>query len=103
MGGRPMTENDKIYAGDFGHTILVDSESEVDAETEEFTLLVQKPGADESVSWTAQVENSTSVKYITVEGDLEVSGEYKIQLVITSDEGSWRGETATFIVYDEFQ
>lgn len=95
-----MTE-DKIYVGDTGTAIIADTEADLATATET-NLIVEKP--DRSiVTWVGVREGETSVKYLTVEDDLNIKGIYKAQAVVTLPGWSGSGETFEFEVFDRFK
>ena len=95
----------KIYVGDVGTAIVVGLGTDLaDAMSPE--LHVQKPDGS-FVVWAATVYGSaglmTSIRYITVAGDLDQPGKYKIQPHITIGGWTGHGETVSLNVYEEFK
>jgi hypothetical protein len=101
-----LNSDNKIYVGDIGLAILVDVGADISDATEA-TLSVRKPDGTE-VSWAAEVRTVSGqtnfLRHVTVPGDLDVPGKYRVQPNLTIA-GGWSGlgETDTFRVYDTFR
>ena len=125
-----MSEN-KIYVGDIGTIILVDTSSDISTATK-VSLMVKKGSLDE-IEWVAAnyvetlqeyVDDANvsakltdpefdgmaptdnverRVKYVTVDGDLDVSGKYKVQVRQESPTWTGRGMTFEIAVIDHFK
>jgi len=91
---------DKIYVGAVGTEILLDAGQNISGAA--VAIKVIKPGGG-TATWTAAVYNSNCVRHITVESDLNESGDYKVNPQIALADGSWSsvGATGTFHVYNE--
>jgi len=94
--------SNKSYVGDYGTVIELDTKSDIlDGET--LKISVMKPGSSSETQWDATKLTTTKIGYTTVDGDFNVAGTYQLQAFITSDTGSWRGETVDIIIYDKFK
>jgi hypothetical protein len=104
-----VAEN-KVYVGDLGTEILVDTCQNITAATV-VRLDVLKPGATTPVTWVGTVANTTQIRHVlatTDVGDItkydaSVPGTYRVQPYVVLPGGIWRGATATFIVYAAFE
>lgn len=92
---------DKIYIDEVGLTILLDAGQDITGATD-VTIEVLKPSGTTD-SWTAEVFDSQYVKYVTVEGDLDEVGIYKLQIELTLSGWTGRGNTTSLRVYDDFR
>lgn len=92
---------DKIYIDEVGLTILLDAGQDITGATD-VTIEVLKPSGA-TASWSAEVYDSQYVKYLTVEGDLDEAGTYKLQCELTLGDWTGRGNTTTMRVYDDFR
>ena len=95
----------KVYVGDVGTAIVLNLGVDVtDAIGPE--LRVKKPdgSTDSWVAATHTIDGKTTfLRYITVDGDLNLSGRYKVQAHLTV--GGWTGlsETVQFTVTEDFK
>lgn len=93
----------KIYKDDIG--VLIKADTGIDLSgAASMELKVLKPSAEE-VSWIAYEDETDAgyIDYITVDGDLEEVGVYKIQAwVYITAESIHRGETFYLQVYDHY-
>lgn len=48
------------------------------------------------------MSGSNAISYTTLAGDLDQSGQYRLQARVTLPSGAWRGETAVLTVYVPF-
>ena len=65
-------------------------------------LIFKKPGGT-SVTQTAVFTNSGTdgkMEYVTVSGDLNEAGEWKIQANMVLSSGTWRSDIGCFTVYE---
>lgn len=90
----------KIYVGNEGGVILLDTKTDITGATS-VKIAVKKPDNTE-VEWSAAVYDSNFVKYTTVTDDINMPGDYHLQAKFTL--GSWigRGETAEFEAHSHF-
>lgn len=99
-----MIRMGKIYKDDIGVLVRADTGVDVSgAASMEFRVL--KPGDTTETTWIAE-EDSTEgyIKYVTVEGDLDEIGLYKIQAWVYFTAASiHRGETFLLQVYEHFE
>jgi hypothetical protein len=87
----------KVYAGDIGTVIDIDVYENISGSTN-YKYLVKKPD-DSEVEWAAVLHNTTTFRYTTEEGDIDVKmpGAYYINPYATI--GSWTGVGDTVILY----
>lgn len=90
----------KVYIGDTGTAIILDCGRDVSAASAR-SIEVRRPDGT-TTSWAAVAEGANSIKYITVGGTLDQNGTWLLQAVVTLPSGTWRGETATLLVYSPF-
>lgn len=91
----------KIYKGDTGTAIILDSGADI-LNGEIVKISILKPGLEDPVVRDAEIFETTKAKYVTVADDFNVVGKYKMQIIITSGVGIWRGETVRFTVFEHF-
>ena len=90
----------KIYKDDWGvvFSVLVGIDL---TSVSTYKLKVIKPDG-RSVEWSCTVASPATAGYLTytsVAGDLDVSGNYKLNAYVTFASGAFTGETAVFRVY----
>lgn len=88
---------DKTYVGELGKPLKLDAGENISAATAQ-SISVRKP--DNTLeSWDALVVDSNYVQHITEAGDLDQSGTYRVQAVVTVGGIERKGNTARFTVY----
>lgn len=91
----------KIYKGDYGVVVRVNTEIDLTSSTGH-TLKVYKPNGIKA-DWACAVESPATggiLTYTTVSGDLDVVGTYKLYAeVLFAGPSKFLGEVATFRVY----
>ena len=95
---------DKVFVGDVGTAIILDCGEDVSGGSNP-RIAYQKPSYESGASgeWVAEVYQSNYLKYVTVDGDLDEAGDYRVQAKLTLSGWTGRGETALFKVYGVFQ
>ena len=100
----------KIYVGDVGTVIRLDTDPSGDAgidlsSADTLKILVKKPDGTLDEWEATQYSDTTQIQYITEEGDLDIKGTYKFQAYIAWDNpaSEHRGETASIKVYEAFK
>ena len=91
----------KIYIDDVGLEIIIDMKEDIsDATT--YEMLVWKDG--EEVTWASSVYNNNYLRYVTIDGDLDVAGTYHVQGHFVFP-GGWSGlsETISFVVHRKWR
>jgi len=90
----------KHYVGEVGTAVILDCGQDITSATN-VSIAVKKPDGTK-VTWVATVYNTRYLRHITITNDLDQSGLYELQSVLTL--GSWtgRGETTNFVVFDNF-
>lgn len=96
-----VIEQDKIYVGDVGTAIILDTEEDL-TDASAVTIEVRKPNGKE-VTWTGAKFETTKVKYVIVIDDLDQSGKYHMQTKVITPTGSWRGGTVPMEVYKKWK
>lgn len=48
--------------------------------------------------WTDPLDNKKKLRYLTLEGDLSVAGDYILQALVVTADGRWHTNTFTFTV-----
>jgi hypothetical protein len=91
----------KIYVGDIGTDIRLDCGSDISTATETNIEVLKPDGSTET--WTGTIVDDNFISHITVDGDLDMKGSYKVQAAVTMPAWEGRGETTSFIVYDVFK
>jgi hypothetical protein len=98
-----MTD-ERIYEGDVGVRFLVSTG--IDLTTTTVTQLKVTKGDLSTATWNASVniDDNTVMEYISVDGDLDVSGKYKLYAYVEfTTDSKHSGRVATFTVYDVFK
>ena len=90
----------KAYKGDVGTLVVLDCGTDVTAATAR-SVAVRKPDGS-TTSWTASASGTTAIQYTIDADDLDQSGEWRLQAVVTIGATVWRGETARLQVYPAF-
>lgn len=103
-----MTDN-KIYLDSIGIEISLQCRDNnyvlLDLSTaSDLAIIVKRPDGDE-VEWAATMDGTdhSILKYTTVNGDLDVEGEYLFQAKITTTTATFYSETQKFRVYPLFE
>lgn len=91
----------KLYVGDIGTEIVLDCGVDVSSATVR-KILVRKPNSDAAIEWAALAEGTNKIKYVVVDGDLDVAGIYYLQAYIEMPTWKGRGETANLTVANLF-
>jgi hypothetical protein len=91
----------KYYVGDVGTEIIVDTTVSLAAATV-FQLRVLKPGASSPTTWAGTLYQGTKIRYVVQDGDFSVAGAYLLQAYVEMPGWSGLGNTANFIVYNQF-
>jgi hypothetical protein len=93
-----------IYQDDIGATIICNTGNTTIPNTCTVTLLVKKPGAT-PVSWSPTFDFATGIAtYSTEDGDLDVSGEYRVQVQVVGPTPTTYfllSDTDYFVVYEK--
>lgn len=97
-----MTIEPKVYEGDVGTVLLIDTKENISTASG-LSLLVRRPDKSE-VIWTPILDGTTKLKYTTVAGDVPegITGTYLIQPRLTLSGWTGRGTTAKLPVYQKF-
>lgn len=86
----------KVYVGDVGTEITLDCGTDVSAATQK-KIVVRKPSGAR-LEWTASLQGSNYIKYVTQAGDIDMSGVWKLQAAIDLPEWSGTGEVALLVI-----
>ena len=93
-----MSKN-KIYKGDIGTEFIIDTGSDI-TESSVHRIIVMRPKAKSPIIWEATVVETTKLRYVTIDGDINKAGNWKIQSYVVIPGWSGHGETVEFPVYD---
>lgn len=88
---------DKVYINEVGKILKLDTGINVDAATSQ-SVYVNKPDGTVA-SWDGSIVDSNYVQHTTEAGDLDQSGTYRVQAVVTVGGIERKGNTARFTVY----
>lgn len=91
----------KIYVGDTGTDIILDSGADISSATT-LQIKYKKPSGDTG-AWTATVQSTTKAVYTTQAGDLDESGEWRIQIYVELSSWSGHGEAVSLTVNSLFE
>ncbi len=89
----------KIYVGDVGTEVILDTEEDLSTATTH-NILWKSPGG--SGTWVGEVVETTKVRYIIQAGDWNYPGLWKFQTSIIMPNWSGTGETAEEEIYEAF-
>lgn len=94
--------DDKRYVDEIGTEVIVDCGRNITS-AELLEIKVKKPDGT-LATWTAEVytANKTKIRYVTVAGDFDQSGQYEVQSHVKMSGWDGLGATAQFEVYDKF-
>lgn len=94
------TDEDRLYVGDVGTVIDVDTCIDLSGASS-VSLLVRKPDGT-VVTWSGSVADTTKIRHTVGGGDLDQAGEYRVQA--HAEVGGWtgRGRVARFVVCEAF-
>lgn len=91
---------DKVYLNETGKLLKLDCGEDITSASAQ-SIAVRKP--DMTVeSWSATIEDSNYVQHTIIAGDLDQTGTYLVQSVVTIAGDIFRGNTAEFYVYTHF-
>ena len=89
-----------VYVGDIGTEIILDCGTDISSATVR-KINARKPDGT-TLQWLADADGTTSIKYVTVDGDLSAAGLWLLQAYIEMPGWKGRGETARMPVADSF-
>ena len=91
-----------FFVGDIGVEVTLDCKRDISDATN-VAIKVRKPNGHE-VSWPAAfVPGTTTIRYVTQDGDLDKAGSYRLQAYMTLGEWTGRGEVAVLKVREIFE
>lgn len=93
-----MADESKVYLGDIGTDIILDTESALATATL-LQIKYTKPDGATGL-WTGVIADSTKVKYTTQDGDLDIAGLWSLQAYIELPTWEGHGERVDLQVYD---
>lgn len=85
-----------VFVGDVGTEIVVDCGTDVSSATVR-SIVIRKPNGAMEV-WPAVADGTTAIKHVTVDGDLDVPGVWKLQAAIEMPGWKGSGTIATLTV-----
>ena len=89
----------KVYIGDIGTEIILDTGQDLSTATS-LKIKYRKPNGTTGEWAASQVSgDSTKMKYVTQEGDLDVAGTWELQAYVEFASWQGHGEIATLVVY----
>lgn len=98
-----LIDADKIYIGDHGTAIILDTEEDLTG-ADALTIEAAKPGLlAVGVSWDGTQVETTKIRIVTEEGDIDVAGEWRLQAKVVMPSGTWYGKTVRMMVHKRFQ
>ncbi|MFX0198559.1 MAG: hypothetical protein ACFFCW_20760 [Candidatus Hodarchaeota archaeon] len=95
-----MASEDKPYVGDIGTVIKIDMGENISAGSG-FKFFIRKPGGT-IIEKTAVLEGTQYLKYAVESGVFSEPGKYLVQPQVTLSGGTWKGTTANFTVYNQY-
>lgn len=91
---------DKIYKDDIGTILILDTKSTLTGATEA-SIKYKKPDGIEG-TWVGEVFETTKVKYVVEDGDLDMAGKWTLQVYVELASWKGRGEAVQMKVYGHF-
>lgn len=95
------TYSGRSYVGDIGTVLMVNTKEDISTASK-VSLKIKKPD-DTEVEWIGTVDRTTYIRYATVSGDFDQSGEYHMNAYVEMTGWTGRGETVSFHIYEPFQ
>ncbi len=89
------------HLGDIGTTLIVNCGEDLSSATT-MQLYIRKPDGTEVIK-DATIYNSTYLRYATVSGDLDQSGNYLLQSYVITPSWTGKGNTASFVVKGNYE
>lgn len=89
---------DKVYIGDVGTEILLDTEVDLTGNTS-LQISVRKPDGTNTLWNATQVGSTSVIKFVTLANSLDIAGTWKLQAKVVIPLWSGHGETFAFNVY----
>ena len=86
--------------GDTGTELVLDTGQSLAGATA-VTVEARKPDGS-AVSWTGAVFESTKVRFVSLAGSFDQSGDWRLQAKVVLPSGTWLGESAALKVYKVF-
>ena len=90
----------KYYVSDTGTVVKLNCGEDISAASAR-SIAVRKPDGT-TTSWPASASGTDSIAYTTLANTFDQNGTWLLQAVVTLPSGTWRGETATLLVYSPF-
>ncbi len=90
----------KIYVGDIGTDILLYTGVDISGQTT-LQIKYKKPN-NTTGAWTASVDDNTRAKYTTVADDLDIPGEWELQVYTVLSAWTGHSETVKMFVFPLF-
>lgn len=94
-----MTNETKLYVGDIGTEIILDTKTDISGASS-VAIKYMKPGTTSISSWVGTILDGTKVRYVLQVDDIDVSGTWKIMAYVNMGAWAGHGETVTLSVYD---
>lgn len=90
----------KVYVGDVGTVILLDTGVDISTATKAAIKVKMPNGA--TAEWVGTVAETTKVSYTIQAGNLSIKGKHLLQAYVEMPGWIGRGETVNLEVYDPF-
>jgi hypothetical protein len=90
----------KHYINEIGTDIIVDTGTDITGATD-VSLKIKKPD-DTTTEWDAAINDTNYLKHTTIVTDFDQAGVYYLQASLTVNGWIGLGETAEFMVHDEY-
>lgn len=91
---------EKHYVGEINTEIKVDCGVDVSSATVK-KIYLKKPN-NTILEKIPTVYNGRYLRFFTIAGDLDMSGEYELQVYLEMTGWTGRGQTARFVIFDTF-
>jgi hypothetical protein len=93
-----MINREELCIGDWGTEIVLDTEEDITTATD-LLIVGTKPGGA-AIEWTAVIEDTSKVKYVTIADDIDTVGTWELRARVISPVGQWTGNRAKVRVVD---
>jgi len=98
----PTSSSARHYVNEIGTELIVECGKNL-SNAAFLKLSVKRPDGS-VVEWTGEqaFQRRTAIRYVTKEGDFNVSGEYQLQSKVSLNGWVGKGRTSKFLIYDQF-
>lgn len=88
-----------IYIGDVGTEVILDTGVDITSATTH-VIAVKKPGATSIIEWPAELFETTKLRYVVQDGDIDIAGDYVLMAKVSMPGWSGHGAAVAMPVSD---